>query len=457
MEEVCLMMRSMYSAVSGLRIHQTKMDVIGNNIANVNTVGYKKAQVTFQEVFSQVVRGASAPTGGKGGTNPQQIGLGVALGSINTIHTKGPSQRTDNPTDLMIDGEGFFVVSDDPNFNNRYYTRAGNFSIDRDGNLVTADGYKVLGYAADENGNITNEITNIRINMSETKAPTATDKVQFRGNLDSRLNNGEKQSIDTVVYDSLGNSYTLTFIVEKTDKNTWNLRLARITDRTTGNYYEVQDSDTYLSLIKLGFDNDGKLISINDLDISNENIKINITGLSSVIFDKDKEGETLGTPTTPGGTFKEIVLFDTEDKDSIKNIYQYANEFGFKPYAMNGNTSGTLEGFAIDATGTVVGVFTNGERKALGQIMLAKFDNPMGLQKLGGNLFIDTRNSGEPQYGTASTGGYGAISPGNLEMSNVDIAYEFTEMITTQRGFQANSRIITTSDEMLQELVNMKR
>lgn len=450
-------MRSMYSAVSGLRIHQTKMDVIGNNIANVNTVGYKKAQVTFQEVFSQVVRGASAPTGGKGGTNPQQIGLGVALGSINTIHTKGPSQRTDNPTDLMIDGEGFFVVSDDPNFNNRYYTRAGNFSIDRDGNLVTADGYKVLGYAADENGNITNEITNIRINMSETKAPTATDKVQFRGNLDSRLNNGEKQSIDTVVYDSLGNSYTLTFIVEKTDKNTWNLRLARITDRVSGNYYEVQDSDTYLSPIKLGFDNDGKLISINDLDISNENIKINITGLSSVKFDKDKEGEKLGTPITPGGTFKEIVLFDTEDKDSIKNIYQYANEFGFKPYAMNGNTSGTLEGFAIDATGTVVGVFTNGERKALGQIMLAKFDNPMGLQKLGGNLFIDTRNSGEPQYGTASTGGYGAISPGNLEMSNVDIAYEFTEMITTQRGFQANSRIITTSDEMLQELVNMKR
>lgn len=451
------MMRSMYSAVSGLRIHQSKMDVIGNNIANVNTVGFKKGQVTFQEVFSQVVRGASAPTGGKGGTNPQQIGLGVALGSINTIHTKGPSQRTDNPTDLMIDGEGFFVVSDDPNFNNRYYTRAGNFSIDRDGNLVTADGYKVLGYAADENGNITNEITNIRINMSETKAPTATDKVQFRGNLDSRLNNGEKQSIDTVVYDSLGNSYTLTFIVEKTDKNTWNLRLARITDRVSGNYYEVQDSDTYLSPIKLGFDNDGKLISINDLDISNENIKINITGLSSVIFDKDKEGETLGTPTTPGGTFKEIVLFDTEDKDSIKNIYQYANEFGFKPYAMNGNTSGTLEGFAIDATGTVVGVFTNGERKALGRIMLAKFDNPMGLQKLGGNLFVDTRNSGEPQYGGASVGGFGAISPGNLEMSNVDIALEFTEMITTQRGFQANSRIITTSDEMLQELVNMKR
>lgn len=450
-------MRSMYSAVSGLRIHQTKMDVIGNNIANVNTVGYKKAQVTFQEVFSQVVRGASAPTGGKGGTNPQQIGLGVALGSINTIHTKGPSQRTDNPTDLMIDGEGFFVVSDDPNFNNRYYTRAGNFSLDRDGNLVTADGLKVLGYAADEDGNILTEVTNIRINMSETKAPTATDSIIFRGNLDSRTPAGSPaQKVDTVIYDNLGNSYTLTFDIVKTEDHTWELSLSRITDRASGNY--IQSTDEEFPKIDdfpvtLTFE-DGKLV------VDDEKPSLTIAGniLSEIKFKWDKDNNKIeDNRPGPSGTFSDITIFDPEDPDTTNGITQYANEMGFKPYAMNGNTSGTLEGFAIDATGTVVGVFTNGERKALGRIMLAKFDNPMGLQKLGGNLFVDTRNSGEPQYGGASVGGFGAISPGNLEMSNVDIALEFTEMITTQRGFQANSRIITTSDEMLQELVNMKR
>ncbi|NLY67146.1 MAG: flagellar hook-basal body complex protein, partial [Tissierellia bacterium] len=175
------MMRSMYSAVSGLRVHQTKMDVIGNNIANINTVGYKRQSVTFQEVFSEVIRGASAPQGGRGGTNPQQIGLGVSVGSINTIHTKGAAQRTDNPEDLMIDGEGFFVVSADPNLENRYYTRAGNFTLDRDGNLVTADGYKVLGYRIDENGDLTSEVVPIQVMRSETVAPTATSRIEFRG------------------------------------------------------------------------------------------------------------------------------------------------------------------------------------------------------------------------------------------------------------------------------------
>lgn len=452
------MMRSMYSAVSGLRIHQGKMDTIGNNIANVNTVGFKKGQVTFQEVFSQVVRGASAPTGGKGGTNPQQIGMGAAMGSINTIHTKGPGQRTDNPTDLMIDGEGFFVVSDDSNFNNRYYTRAGNFSLDRDGNLVTADGFKVLGYSADKDGNILSEVTNIKINMSETKSPTVTENITFRGNLDSRFEIGDSKKIDTVIYDSLGNSYTLTFNVEKTANHTWNLSLSRITDRSSGNYTEVTTGIVPGDTLELRFNDNGKLIGIGTEDLdTTTGFKTQLTGLSAINFDKNKDGEDLTTPTVPGGSFREITLFDSENEDTIKDVTQYANEMGIKPYGMDGNTSGTLEGFSIDATGTVVGVFTNGERKALGQIMLAKFDNPMGLQKLGNNFFVDTRNSGEPQYGGAGVSGFGAISPGNLEMSNVDISLEFTEMITTQRGFQANSRIITTSDEMLQELVNMKR
>lgn len=460
------MMRSMYSAVSGLRIHQSKMDTIGNNIANVNTVGFKKGQVTFQEVFSQVVRGASAPTGGMGGTNPQQIGMGAGTGSINTVHTKGPGQRTDNPTDLMIDGEGFFVVSDDSSFNNKFYTRAGNFTLDRDGNLTTSDGMKVLGYGVKETaeGKIeidTGNVTGIRINMSETKAPTATKNIVFKGNLDSRVASGKNQKVDTVITDSLGNEYTITFKLEKdAADHTWNMSVDRITDKSTGNYvsYTSDDGETTESPIqelKIAFGNNGELITVGDTE---GQIKDTSLILSVIEFNFDKEGKDLGTAKTkPSGSFKEITIFDSKNEDTYKELSQYANEMGIKPYAQDGNNSGTLEGFSIDATGTVVGVFTNGERKALGQVMLAKFDNPMGLQKLGGNMFVDTRNSGEAQFGGASVGGFGAISPGNLEMSNVDISLEFTEMITTQRGFQANSRIITTSDEMLQELVNMKR
>lgn len=438
------MMRSMYSAVSGLRVHQTKMDVIGNNIANVNTVGYKKGQMTFQEVFSQVIRGAGAPQGGKGGTNPQQIGLGVGIGSINTIHTKGPTQTTDNPTDLMIDGEGFFVVTDDTNYENKYYTRAGNFTLDKAGNLVTPDGFKVLGYKVDENENITDEIGPIVINRSETKAPTATNKIQFRGNLDSR--NDETFTTDTVIKDSLGNSYLVKFEFKKTGTETapnkWTMSLGEI---------KSEDGKIEIKGAKLGdnttikFDENGKIIGIGAEDAIN-GLKLDF----SEIENKEKLGATFGDSG-------KITIFDPADKDSYNKLTQYANDRDIKPYAENGNSSGKIEGFSIDPSGIVSGIFTNGERKALGQVMLAKFDNPMGLQKLGNNFFVDTRNSGEAQLGKPGTSGFGATKSGSLEMSNVDLSMEFTEMITTQRGFQANSRIITASDEMLQELVNMKR
>lgn len=465
------MMRSMYSAVSGLRVHQGKMDTIGNNIANVNTVGFKKGQVSFQEVFSQVVRGASAPQGGRGGTNPQQVGMGVAMGSINTIHTAGNGQRTDNPTDLMIGGEGFFVVSDDTNFDNRYYTRAGNFSLDRDGNLVTADGFKVLGYEFDEDGKVsTADVSNIRINMSETKAPTATDKIIFEGNLDSNTGiiltgeNKQGELMDTVVRDSLGNSYKVTFELKKisadqTAGNEWEMSVKRVTEVATGNYTEDVGDAIDGNLLNMLFNSDGKLTEIGGEAAADAEVKMN---LNSIVFNKnDKTGDPTDgnkiADTSPSGTFRDIRLFDPKDPDSTKGIHQYANETDLEPRSKTGNNSGSLQGFTIDDTGTVMGVFTNGERKALGQIMLAKFDNPMGLQKMGSNFFLDTRNSGEAQFGKAATGGFGKIEGGVLEMSNVDISLEFTEMITTQRGFQANSRIITTSDEMLQELVNMKR
>lgn len=451
------MMRSMYSAVSGLRVHQTKMDVIGNNIANVNTVGYKKGQMTFQEVFSQVIRGAGAPQGGKGGTNPQQIGLGVGIGSINTIHTKGPTQTTDNPTDLMIDGEGFFVVTDDTNYENKYYTRAGNFTLDKAGNLVTPDGFKVLGYKVDENENITDEIGPIVINRSETKAPTATNKIQFRGNLDSR--NDETFTTDTVIKDSLGNSYLVKFNFEK-DKvapNKWTMSLGEIKSEDGKITIPVGDDGAKLEKeVTIEFDEKGKISGIGEAGKINEINLIFKDGIEGVTKSKDGNDEKVKLGATFGKDNK-ITIFNPDDKDSYNKLTQYANDRDIKPYAENGNSSGKIEGFSIDPSGIVSGIFTNGERKALGQVMLAKFDNPMGLQKLGNNFFVDTRNSGEAQLGKPGISGFGATKSGSLEMSNVDLSMEFTEMITTQRGFQANSRIITASDEMLQELVNMKR
>ena len=470
-------MRSMYAGVSGLRTHQSKMDIIGNNIANVNTVAFKKGQMTFQEVFSQTLRGASAPQEGRGGTNPQQVGLGVGVGAISTIHTQGSAQPTDNPTDLMIDGEGFFVVSDDTSFENRFYTRAGNFNLDRDGNLVTADGYKVLGYMPDENGNISSEVRGIQISRSETKAPTATSKIDFKGNLDSREGlEGEGHTADTVIKDSLGNSYIVTFKFVKTGEitdgdsksATWTMSIDRITDQATGDYVKVEDEEYlegYENSVNIIFDSKGKVVGIGeDEDWDGEEVNISdvYLNLNELRFTMNKDNQPLaGDGRIPLGDFGEnglVTLFDSEDQSSIiKNLTQYSNVMDLKPYAQDGNSSGKIEDFSIDGKGVVTGVFTNGERKALGQIMLAKFDNPMGLEKIGNNFYVDTRNSGEPQFGKGGSGGYGNVGASTLEMSNVDLSMEFTEMITTQRGFQANSRIITTSDEMLQELVNIKR
>jgi flagellar hook protein FlgE len=416
----------MYSSISGLRTHQTKMDVIGNNIANVNTVAYKKQTVSFQEVFSQVIRGASAPQGGKGGTNPQQIGLGVDVGAITTIHTQGATQRTDNPEDLMINGEGFFVVTDDANYENRYFTRAGNFTLDRDGNLVTVDGYKVLGYTIDEEGKPTSTIATVRINRSETAEPSPTTEIEIRGNLDSRTTD-EEHLADTIIKDSLGNSYVATF------------KFNKVEDASSDEYWEIT------------------LESLRPQEEGSQNIlNAPITVFDRVTFNQDGK---LTTATQEAQINLNDIYFGDGGYITIdfSGLTQYANEMDAKPYAMDGNSSGTLEGYTIDPKGVVYGVFSNGESKPLAQLVLAKFDNPMGLQKIGSNLFIDSRNSGEPQYGVADSGGFGSIASGALEMSNVDLAYEFTEMITTQRGFQANSRIITVADEMLQELVNIKR
>lgn len=438
-------MRSMYSGVSGLRVHQAKMDVIGNNIANVNTVGFKRSAVTFQEVFSQTLKGAGSPQGGRGGTNPQQIGLGVNVASMTVNHTKGATQRTDYITDLMVDGNGYFILSNDVNAQNRFYTRAGNFIVDKAGYLVSAtNGYKVL----DEN------MKPIQINKSETKAATETSAIEIKGNINF---NDSSYTTTIDVYDSLGDVHTLSVeFGPVTTNGTDSYRSFTIKDENGDDVFggtpDASGPNSGNGGTKyIKFDSSGNY-AFDETDPTKSAITTDANGT-------DSDGS--GTITLEFSGAEDITL-DINNSifldDNNKALFtQQSNISDAKGVAVDGNTAGSINDFTIAPNGEVVGIFTNGERKTLARIGLADFDNPAGLLKVGGNMFIDSPNSGTPKYGAASTGSFGDLAPGSLEMSNVDLSLEFTDMISTQRGFQANSRIITTTDEMLQELVNLKR
>lgn len=449
------MMRSMYSGVSGLQVHQVKMDTIGNNIANVNTVGFKGSKVTFSEVFAQTIKGAGAPQEGRGGTNPMQVGLGAGLGTVNVQHTKGSTQRTDNPTDIMIDGNGFFVVTADASAQNKFYTRAGNFSLDKLGYLVNPNGFKLLDSLGQP----------IQVNKSETKNATPTTTAELKGNLnfnyDATTDFLADNSIYTTtldVYDSVGNVSTVE--VKFGEKLTSN-PAAPVPPATASTSYRsvtfsnsnattigdlavppMPDGGTGTSLFA-EFDSNGNFIQLvnNGTIAGGYMTAVTTAAVGPLVI------------TQPGTAPVSVNI----DNTVFANLTHYAQTTDVKAVAVDGNSAGALDSFAISASGEVVGTFTNGERKTLATIGLADFDNAPGLIKVGGNLYTDTPNSGTPKFGEPGTGSFGALTPGALEMSNVDLSQEFTDMITTQRGFQANSRVITTTDEMLQELVNLKR
>jgi flagellar hook protein FlgE len=398
-KEVITMMRSMYSGVSGLRIHQTKMDVIGNNIANVNTVGFKSSRTVFSEVFSQTIQGSSGANENSGGTNPMQIGLGASISSIDVDMTEGAAQRTDNPLDLKIEGDGFFVVSD---VTGNKFTRAGAFRIDEAGNLVTPDGKNLMGWTPNE---VSGEIEKTKVkalqvlNASNAYVePSQTEKMVIQGNInknDPQLAVLPGSPFSVSFFDSLGYKYTAQFYIQETataSEFQFTLPANSITD---------QDGNTII--------NDAQNVTV-PFDTASGKVTVppvfELTGLAN--------------SATPALTFSEF-------SDPIEVDVSGLTLF-------NGNT--TVEGVSGDVT----------------------FQNPAGLQKIGANLFEVTNNSGDfDGIGEDITSSGGAFNAGVLEMSNVDLSREFTEMITTQRGFQANSRIITSSDEMLQELVNLKR
>ena len=437
------MMRSMYSAVSGLRAQQAKMDVIGNNIANVNTVGFRGSRVTFQDVFSQTLRGASSPDPltGRGGTNPMQVGLGVSVGAIDLSTARGSLQSTESPTDLAIEGDGFFIAKGGTS-QPYQFTRAGNFGIDKMGNLVTANGQCVYGWQdfggkANPDGTYTfdtskdiepiNLYSDTHNNNKKMIASRATTMQNFVGNLDATLPviaaTGTKAQaiVPMTAYDSLGNEIKFNVEFRKTAATaagtTWTWSIPAGSGVTGG------------AAGTIDFDGNGQIILTG-------NIKPQITV----------------TPSATSGTGMFPVTLD------FTKLNGYAADNSIVSTGGDGYPTGDLVTFNVGSDGMITGVYSNGKQQPLGLLALASFNNPAGLQKVGDNMYLPTNNSGEFKMAVkAGTGSVGMLDPGALEMSNVDLSKEFTEMIVTQRAFQANSRIMTSVDEMLQDVVSMKR
>jgi len=428
------------------------MDVIGDNIANINTPGYKAGRVTFHELLVQTIRGGGAPVkGGRGGINPMQVGLGTSLRSIDTWHTQGNIQVTEVPSDLAIDGIGFFVLSDGLR---TYFTRDGSFQIGADGVLVSpATGYRVQGKPVDPaTGEIdsTQPPTDIKILIGQVMEAAATKNAILRGNLDSQADpydetsgTGGKFSGLLQVYDSLGLLHKLPITFEKLDPTTpvnpADLASAAIGERAWK--WEVTDplaaaADNPVGEGYLVFTENGKF----DPSATQQ-------ACAAAGYDYPPQFDILPTD----GSAAQTVNLDLE------SLTQYAEPSSVSMSFQDGFPAGTLETFAVDADGIITGIYSNGQYRTLAQIVLANFANPGGLLRMGGGFYQVSPNSGAPIIGEPMKDGKGKIIGGAVEMSNVDLAKQFTDMIISQRGFQANSRVITTADEMLQDLLSLKR
>jgi len=550
------MMRSMYSGVSGLKTHQTKMDVIGNNIANVNTVGFKSSSVTFSEIMYQNLSGASGPNAltGTGGVNAKQIGLGVTTGSTSVnITGPGASQTTGGAFDIKLNdtnsATSFFIVS---NGSGTQFTRAGSFYVDGAGNLcMTSTGYNVMGWQVDPTtGDIRKDTVSALRVMSEknmTSAPEATVNGRCEGVLDKNstdVTSEAGQAMNLSFYDALGYSYVAKFAIKETNRDTgeYTVELTDILDSTnksildqtkydsvTGTYdpdylgdiFGAVKSQTKTYTPRAGWTTvdaannifeynatyyrydaaAGNLVEVVDngggnyvqvpggttktlaeafgvspyatgITMTNGVVTANVSGANYTLkFNPDdgvfdyigatgQDNVFLNLKDTLGGNFENIDIDFTGTKWFDNGG---SSTIGMDKGDVDGKTGtgkklGDMIGVFVDTNGKIYGSYDNGNTILLGQIAVAQFANAMGLEKVGDNCYTTTLNSGEfDGIGVDITAGGGTMSTGMLEMSNVDLSSEFTEMITTQRGFQANSRIITVSDTLLEELINLKR
>ena len=491
------MMRSLFSGVSGLKSHQTRMDVIGNNIANVNTIGFKSSRVTFADTLYQTQTGAAAPTDTVGGTNPKQIGLGVGVASIDLLFNDASTQSTGKNTDLALSGNGLFVVSRDQDGKDKYYTRAGNFSFDANYNyVVPGSGHHVVGWNADEDGNIDTKSTPEGIQIKDamrSMGAKATTLISYKGNMNSsvptivsmtdqtgspaaspahvdgttiksltlKLSDGTTQTvtaksnyqyktgnslpITTIanVYDSLGNLHKVPFLFTKVPSGALPL-----------------GHDKWEVTVSPGVDSGGSLDPVGTCSIKEEDGSWTTVTMGTQTLQFDQNGKYVsgsGSPTltltngagSSGGTNTMTATVD------LASLTQYSGSDTIKA-DYDGNAAGTLKEINTDQSGILTGTYTNGEKRSLAQIAVAQFDNAPGLTKAGANLYAESNNSGTANIKSVNALGL-TLTPSALEMSNVDIANEFADMVVTQRGFQSNSKVITVGDEMLETVINMKR
>jgi len=410
------MIASLYAGISGLSANATAMTVIGDNIANVNTTAFKSNRSEFANVLSTALGGESAMS---------KVGRGVDLWSVDARWSPGSLENTSSATDLAINGLGFFMVKDTNGSN--FYSRAGNFNFDKEGYLVNPDGLRLQGYEFDTNGNL-GPITDIYVPGERISPPSATTEFNFDMNLNSGAQAGDTYTTSQTVYDSLGNAIPLTFTFTK--------QAAAGTWTATGSIPSTAGSAVTFNggaSLTLTFNADGVLTA----PAADAPVGLTLTnGASALTMNWD---------------------FVDANGNSLGDVTGYAADSATTFQYQDGYPSGMLRSVAVDENGIVTATYSNGEMTPLFQVALADFPSYEGLSKMGRNLYAESVSSGQALPGIAGTGRLGRVSPQCLEMSNVDLAEEFVKMITTQRAFQANSRVITASDEILQELINIKR
>ncbi len=415
-----------YSGLSGLSTNASALNVIGNNLSNLNTVGFKGSDMTFRDIFSSA--GATAT---QGNGNPIQFGLGVQMNSVNQNFAQSSFQSTGNALDMALQGNGFFTLQTPSG--TQVFSRAGNFTRNNLGYLEASDGSSVMGWNRDAAGNVvtTGALVPVQVSSSTLGAQATTD-MQLGVNLNAAAAAGATFQTPMQVYDSLGNAQSLTITYTKGAGNAWTYTVTGPAGATITGAPALPGTIT--------FDATGKVSSLNGgptPPVAGDNTILNITW--------------------PGGSAASAISFDIINADGTQSFTGLSSASTTVSSSQNGFPAGTLRDLTVDSDGMITGTFTNGQILKMAQLAVSSFTNVNGLEQAGNNHWSQTLASGAPTIGLANQGGRGAILGSNLELSNVDVASEFTKLIVSQRGYQANAKIVTTTDELLQETLNLKR